>query len=286
MTVTAESLLALKIADVTQTYTEKEVILYALGIGLGQDPMDVSQLVYVYEKAGLKTLPTLPAVLAYSRISDMNLGLNYLKMVHGEQSVQIHKLPPVKGTVTARTRVEGVTDKGADKGAVVLITRELFDDTSGDHLATLAMTVFARGNGGIGSAGKAAPASHAIPEREPDAVITLKTLPQAALIYRLSGDINPLHADPAVAKAAGFPRPILHGLATYGVMGHAVMAGMCGYDSARIKSLVGRFSGPVYPGEEIAVSLWKDAEKISVRASVPARDAIVFTNGLAELTAA
>ena len=282
MATTLEHLLNLKIPEVRQTYTEKDVILYALGVGIGDEPTDEGQLAFVYEK-GLKTLPTFPAVLAAMRIRDMNLGLNYLKMVHGEQSIKVHKQPPVQGAVLARTRVANVLDKGSDKGAIVVVERELFDDANGDHLSTLAMTIFARGDGGIGSTVDSLPVPHPIPERDADTVCHLKTLPQAALIYRLCGDTNPLHAEPAVARSAGFDRPILHGLATYGVIGHALIKGICNYDPTKVLSLSGRFTGPVYPGEELEVSLWRDGNVVSIRAAVPSRNSIVFANGRAEL---
>jgi len=284
MAVSLDHLLNLKLPEMRQTYAEKDVILYALGIGLGDDPTDEAQLSFVYEKS-LKPLPTLSVVLAYARVRDMKLGLNYAKIVHGEQSLVVHKQPPVQGTVVARTRVAQVLDKGADKGALVVLERELFDEGNGDHLATTTMTAFARGDGGIGSSVDSLPAPHPIPERQADAVCAIKTLPQAALIYRLSGDTNPLHAEPAVARAAGFARPILHGLATYGIVGHALLKQVCHYDPSGIRSLAGRFSGPVYPGEELEVSFWRDGDVVSLRASVPARGAVVFANGRAELAA-
>lgn len=282
MAVTLEQLLGTQIPEKVMTYSHTDLILYALGIGLGADPLDVAQLRFVYEKE-LLVLPTAMVVLPYGRIADMNLGLDYLRLVHGEQWLTIHKLPPASGTVIGRTFIDGVVDKGADKGAVVVLRREVHDHESGEHLATVGQSLFARGDGGIGSSGQAPPDMGTIPDRAPDAVVDMPVSPRAALIYRLSGDINPLHADPAIAAKAGFERPILHGLATYGVMGHAVLRHACNYEPTRIKSLRGRFSAPVYPGDTISVSMWNVTGGVALTGTVKARDAVVFKNGFAEL---
>src|SRR5690606_12308315 len=247
-------------------------------------PMDESQLRFVYEK-NLLPLPTLPVVLGYTRIKDLPLGINYLKTVHGEQGIVLHKLPPVAGTTVTKSRIAGVQDKGADKGATIILRREVFDQANNDHIATIDMTLFCRGDGGIGSSIAEPAVPVVIPERDADVIVDMPTLPQAALIYRLSGDVNPLHAEPAVAKAAGFERPILHGLATYGIVGYAVTKSVCDGDPARIRSLNGRFSAPVFPGERIQVSLWREGKGVFIRAAVPERNAVVFNNGFAELVA-
>ncbi len=139
---------------------------------------------------------------------------------------------PLKGqdTVIGRTRIIEVIDKGAGKGALVLTEREITDKATGEPIATVTQTTFCRADGGFGGPPRAAPAPHELPSRAPDAVCDLATRPEAALIYRLSGDRNPLHADPAVAKQAGYPRPIMHGLGNFGIAGHAVLKTLCGYD--------------------------------------------------------
>lgn len=282
MATTLDQLLAATMPEVTQTYTEKDTILYALGLGLGADPLDESQLGFVYEKQ-LRALPTMAVVLGATRIKDLNLGLNYLKIVHGEQSLVMHKPLPAAGTVVTQSVIAGVLDKGAEKGAIVLLRREVFEKSSGDLLATVDMSIFARGDGGLGSSMAQAPAMGTVPERPADLVCDMPTSLRAALIYRLSGDLNPLHAEPAVARQAGFERPILHGLATYGVVGHAVVKHLCDNDPVRMKSLKGRFSAPVFPGECIQVSLWRGPGGVAIRASVLARNAVVFNNGFAEI---
>jgi acyl dehydratase len=157
------------------------------------------------------------------------------------------------------------------------------DKATGDLYATITQTTFARGDGGFGGPQRPSPAPHAIPERTPDAVCDLPTRPEMALIYRWNADMNPLHADPEIAKRAGFPRPILHGLATFGVAGHAILKTICGYDPARFKSIAGRFSAPVYPGETIRTEIWRDGEIVSFRARLVERDVIVLNNGKVEI---
>ncbi len=282
MATSLDQLLATEIPDVTHTYTEKDVMLYALGVGLGSEPLDESQLDFVYEKA-LKVLPTMPVVMGATRIRDLALGLNYLKIVHGEQSLTLHKTLPSSATVVTKSRIAGVLDKGADKGLVVILRREVFEQQSGELLATSDMSIFARGDGGIGSTVKEAPSMGVIPERPADLVVDMPTSQRAALIYRLSGDMNPLHADPAIARQAGFDRPILHGLATYGVVGYAVLKHVCNNDTGAFKSLRGRFSAPVFPGENIQVSLWRETGGVAIRATVPERNVVVFNNGFSDV---
>lgn len=282
MATTLEQLLSVPFADQIHAYTEKDTILYALGIGLGSDPMDEEQLRFVYEKR-LLPLPTLPAILGATRIRDLGLGIDYLKAVHGEQGLVLHRLPPVAGTTITKTRLKGVFDKGADKGAVIVLERVVSDASGGEPIATLAMTLFARGDGGIGSWGDPQPPVRKVPDRPADAVQEMPTAPQAALVYRLSGDLNPLHADPGVARKAGFARPILHGMCTYGVVGYAVVQAMCAGDPSRLRTLAGRFSAPAFPGERIQVQMWREPGGVALRASVPDRSAVVFDNGFAEL---
>lgn len=270
--------------EIEQTYTTKDSILYALGLGLGADPMDERQLRFVYED-GMAALPTMSVVLGYPGfwLKDPETGVDWVKVLHGEQGIIVHKPLPAEGTVVGRTRVTEIIDKGEGRGALILSERDVVDKASGDLLATLTSTTFARGDGGFGGPEGPSPKPHALPERDADEVCDLPTLPQAALIYRLSGDFNPLHADPKVAIAAGFERPILHGLCTLGVAGHALLKTVCGYDPARFKSMALRFSAPVYPGETIRTEIWRDDGVISFRSSVVERDVVVLNNGRAEV---
>ena len=277
-------LLALDIPDVEHTYAAKDCILYALGLGLGQDPMDENELAFVYEKS-LKVLPTFPVVQGYSAYTFRRpeLGITWTHVVHGEHAVRVHAPIAREGTVIGRTRILDVIDKGEGRGALIYSERRIIDKPSGALIATINQTTFCRADGGFGGDKRETPAPHAIPERAPDMVCDLTTRPEMALIYRLSGDINPLHAEPAFAHAGGYPRPILHGLATFGVAGHALLKSLCGYDPARLTAMAGRFSAPVFPGETIRTAIWCDGGVASFRARVVERDVIAINNGRAEI---
>ena len=274
--------------EVRQSYSARDTVLYALGVGLGADPLNEDELRYVFEESGsFSALPTMVVVLGspgfWSR--DPETGIDWVRILHGEQKLELHAPIPTAATITARTRVTGVADKGAGKGALILSERTLVDAATGTPLATLTSTTFARGNGGYGGPSDAMPQPHRLPDREPDTVCDLPTDDRAALIYRLSGDYNPLHASPSVARAAGFDKPILHGLCSLGVAGHALLRTCCGYDAGRLRAMQLRFSAPVYPGETIRTEIWQDGTEVSFRSRVIERDVVVLNNGRAELTA-
>ena len=283
---------ARKFQDVEHAYDEKDTMLYALGLGYGHDPMDEKQLQFVYEK-NLKALPTLPVVIASPGfwVKEPDSGIDWVRIVHGEQSLTVHKPLPVAGTVIGRLRITALVDKGEGKGALVYQERTLHEKSSNALLSTIHSVTFCRADGGFSAqpgngpkGGDPAPAPKpATPDTAPQAVCDLPTLPQAALIYRLCADRNPLHAEPAVATAAGFPRPILHGLATYGVAGHAILKTYCDYDPVRLKSLSLRFSSPVFPGETIRTEMWREANRVQFRAKVIERDIVVLSHGTAEI---
>ena len=284
MAIVYEKLLALKIPEIEHTYGPKDCMLYALGLGLGQDPMNEDELPFVYEK-NLKVLPTFALVQGYTPywLRNPESGVNWTKVVHGEQGLTLHRHVKPQGTVIGRTRVVEVIDKGDGKGALIFSERKVTDKSTGDLLATLKQTTFCRADGGFGGPPREAPAPHLLPERGPDITCDLATRPEMALIYRLSGDINPLHAEPEFARAAGFPRPILHGLATFGVAGHALLKSVCGYDPSRLTGMTGRFSAPIYPGETIRTEIWRDGNIASFRSCVVERDVIAINNGRAEI---
>jgi acyl dehydratase len=286
MTIVYEKLLAVRIPEVEQNYSPKDCMLYALGVGLGLDPVDENQLAFVYEKH-LKVLPTMAAVLGYPGFwtRELDTGIDWVKVLAGEYDLTLHRPLPPGGMIHSRTRVLDVVDKGAGKGAIVYSERVLTDKASGEQLATIVQTTFCRGDGGFGGPPRPQRPVHPIPDRAPDLVCDLSTRPEMALIYRLSADANPLHADPAVAKAAGFPRPILHGLGTFGVAGHAILKTQCGYDPARLKAIAGRFSAPVFPGETIRTEMWRDGHVVSFRARVLDRDVVAINHGRAEISA-
>jgi acyl dehydratase len=279
-----EKLVSYRIPEAEQHLTRRDTILYALGVGLGADPCDAQQLKYVYEDR-LVALPTMAIILGYPGAWHVqaDAGITRSHVVHGEQEFTIERPLPVEGTVVGTTEIEGVIDKGKDRGALVMTRTRVRDKTSGETYCSLASTTFCRADGGFGGPSGPVREPHGLPERTPDATCDLATLPQAALIYRLSGDYNPLHADPEYAKKAGFKMPILHGRCTFSIAGHALLKTCCGYDATRLKRMEGRFSSPVYPGETIRTEMWVDGGVVSFRSTVPSRNVTVLNNGRAEI---
>ena len=274
-----------KFEDNEQSYDVRDTMLYALGLGFGEDPMDEKELAYVYED-GLMAAPSMAVILGYPGfwVSDPKTGIDWKKVLHGEQWLDILKPLPVSGKVIGRTRIDKISDKGEGKGAVMYLTRDIIDAATGDTLAQVRMSTFCRGDGGFGGENLAGPKPAQLPDRAPDHVCDLTTLPRQALIYRLSGDYNPLHSDPNVARTAGFDRPILHGLATYGLAGRAILRTLCDYDATQLTGLDVRFSAPVYPGETVRFEIWQDGKEARFRATVPERNNIlVLNNGAARL---
>jgi acyl dehydratase len=265
-----------KLGSVTYTYTERDVMLYALGVGAGVD-----ELPFVYERE-LRVLPTFSVIASFPAM--LNLGgamqVNPAMVLHGEQRIELHSAIPTSGTLTTTPTITAVYDKG--KGAVVVVQTDTVDGR-GTLLFRNTAGIFARGEGGFGGDRGPSGARNVPPDRAPDRVITMKTLPQQALIYRLSGDMNPLHADPDFAKMGGFDRPILHGLCTFGHAGRAVLEAFCGNDPAKFRALEVRFSGVVFPGETITTSMWKVAPGKIVLTAATERGEAVLTGAAAEI---
>jgi acyl dehydratase len=284
----AARLLAWEFEAAVQAYTPRDAAIYALSIGLGADPMDAGQLRHVAPEHRPPAFPTMATVLARNTgfITDPSSGITPGMVVQGEQGLELFQPLPPEGRLRGRSRITDVVDKGAGKGAVIYHETDLLDDTTGALLARRWASAFARGDGGFGGSSAAPRRPHALPDRAPDAVVELPTLPNAALLYRLNGDMTPIHSDPEAARRAGFARPILHGLCTYAVAAHAVIRQFCGYDSTVLRAIDARFSAPLFPGETIAVELWRDGEIVSFRALVRARGARVLDNGRALLGAA
>ncbi len=279
-----ERLLAYPIPEVRQTLTRKNTMLYALSVGLGHDPMDEWQRRFTYER-DLVALPSMAVVLGYPGfwLGDPATTVDATKLLHGEQSLIIHRPLPVEGEVVGRTRITGLVDRGAGKGALLYSARDIIDAT-GTTLATLGSTTFLRGDGGFGGASGPVRQPHPVPERAHDATLALGTRPEQALLYRLNGDHNPLHADPAVAAKAGFPRPILHGLCTFGVVCHALLRLCCEGEPARLARMDLRFSAPVFPGETIETRVWDEGSgRFAFTARVVERDVAVIGNGQCEV---
>jgi acyl dehydratase len=283
MSLEPQRLLELPFEDIEQTIKARDVILYALGVGAGANPLDERELRFVYEE-NLHALPTMAAVLCspgFSWYQNPRNGIDWKRLLHGEQSIEIYSPLPTSGVIVGRTRVTEVIDRGEEKGALMTVERTLTDQASGGRLAKATAVMVLRGNGGFGGPSGPIAAPHVMPVRPPDLSITTATLPQAALIYRLSGDLNPLHVDPKVATAGGFKKPILHGLCTFGVVGRALIAGACDFDPTRLRTMRARFTSPTYPGETIRTDIWADGETVSFRATVVERDVVVLNNGCA-----
>jgi acyl dehydratase len=296
MTIDYDDMMQSGATGLAARYDEKDVMLYALGVGMGRDPLDEKQLPFVYENGGvsesngLKVVPTFASVIGRGEAPPerqrmpQKSSVNFALVVDGERRITFHKPLPSKCEVLADERMLAILDKGEGKGAVLVQERAVREAASGDKLFTIVSSIFARGDGGFGGSPTGGPALHELPERAPDLIQECDTRPDQAFLYALSGDRNPLHRDPAFAKMVGFPRPILHGLCSYGTACRAVLSTLAGYQPERIKQFDVRFSKPVFPGETLVVEMWLDGSTISYRASVKERPGIVvLNNGLCQL---
>jgi acyl dehydratase len=212
---------------------------------------------------------------------DPAVGLTPGQILHAEQGLVLHRALPSTATVTGVTRVTGLADKGHGRGALIYLERGVADSRTGERYATVTSTYYIRGGGGFGGQNEPAPPPHRLPDRLPDLQFDMPTMAQMALFYRLNGDLNPLHVDAAVAAEAGYPRPILHGLCTYAIAAHAVLRAVADDAPAAMQALQARFSAPVFPGETLAIRIWRDGAIVSFEASVKDRDVVVLTNGRA-----
>ena len=270
--------LAFRDDDHAFAYDDRDTMLYALAAGMARNPLDANELKFVYEGDGFVAMPTLAVVVARSLVA-RQLPINYAMVLHGEQFLTLHRPLPVAAEILADTRITHVLDKGAGKGALIYHQTVARLADGGAPLFTLGGSVFARGDGGFGGTAHGGPVPHTLPDRAPDHVHTTETRADQALLYRLTGDRNPLHADPAMATKAGFPVPILHGLCTYAIACRAVLASVCDYDPARIAGFDVRFTAPVFPGDVIETDIWVDARIVSFRCRVAARGVTVLSNG-------
>jgi acyl dehydratase len=241
-------------------YAARDTILYALTVGACTDPLDRRALRLVYEE-GLQALPSMACVLAHPGFwfRQPELGMDWVRLVHGEQRFHLRAPLPPEGEVLGRFRVTGVVDKGPGSGAL-LCFRKTLHGADGTELGSTDSTFLLRGDGGCGSYGEPAPELAAMPAATPHGAVEFATPPSAALYYRLNGDYNPLHADPEVARKAGFPRPILHGLCTYGVACQSLVRGVCGGEAGRLRGMAARFTKPVFPGETLRTEWWLGAD--------------------------
>jgi acyl dehydratase len=251
--------------QIDHSYTASDTILYALGVGAGLSAAkNRDDLAFVYEP-GLKALPTMAVVLAYPGFwsRDPKYGITWQKLLHVEQSIELHAPLPIEGRIRGEMTIDEIYDRGPDKGALLHVSRRVFDATNGLLLATVRQVNLLRADGGFGGKAGSPPAPNAIPDRVPDSTLALPTSVDQALIYRLSGDTNPLHADPAVAAAAGFDRPILHGLCSFAIAGRALLKTLCANEPGRMRRFDARFTSPVYPGETIETRMWRTGDGVA-----------------------
>ena len=260
-------------------YDWKDAVLYALGCGARRD----TELPYLYEKLGPRVLPTYAVVPAFDvnrEIFDVVAG-NMLGVVHGAQRITCHKAFPAKGRLTTVGKVAGLYD--LKRLATSVIATETHDE-AGDLVCETEWQIIYRLDGGFGGPPPPKTPRVKVPDRDPDFVVEESTTTEQALLYRLNGDLNPLHADPEIGEKAGFGNPILHGLCTYGYVGRAVLHAACDGDPARFKMLSGQFRNPVWPGDTLRTEGWKEDGRIVLRAATTAKPSdYVFSNAFAEV---
>lgn len=278
-----EELIAIEELDIERVYGDLETMLYAQSVGFGRDAVDRKELPYVYEQGELlRTVPTLASAI----VPDMfppNLGWDYSQVLHVEQRLQLYRPMPAAANLRLNKRVVDVFDRGASRGSMFLFEVEgrlAKDDTV---VFTVGATVMARGDSGFGAPSGTGPKPHRVPRRDPDLSCDTPTRKDQALLFRLNGDRNPLHADPDAAHDAGFDIPILHGLCTYGIACRAILQTICDYDHTLIEGFDARFSLPVLPGDTITTDMWQDGNVVSFQCSVKERDVIVLRNGKCKL---
>lgn len=280
MAIDYDHLMNYDIPEVRQRYGPQDLSLFGLSVGMGQDPMDMRQLPFVGGIADdIRAMPAIANVLGHPGfwIGNPDTGVNALKLVQGEQGLTLHNNIPTSGEIIAKTRVTGIVDKGEGRGALLYYEKVVRNAQDDSLLATCRGTTFLRGDGGFGGPTGPVKTTHPIPGTAPDHIFDSPTRPEQALLYRLNGDPNALHTDPRTAKKAGFERPILHGLATFGFAAHAVLAVLCDYDANRFGDMDARFTAFVYPGETLRTEIWNDG---SFRTRVIERDKIAINNGL------
>jgi len=271
-------LIGKKSAPTAFTYTWKDTVLYALGVGCKADDLD-----YLYVERGPRVLPTFGGVPSFASMLSVvsQLEVNLAMVVHGEQKIVLHREIPSSGTLSTISEVTGIYDKG--QGALVVVEAKT-TDSAGKPLFDNVFSIFVRGEGGFGGArGPEVPKAGPPADRKPDFEVTHTTSPEQAILYCLSGDLNPLHIDPDFANMAGFDRPILHGLCTYGHAGLAILKSACDGQVGRLKSFAARFSGVVLPGDTLTTHGWKINGGICVITTTTADGKVVLSNGIAEV---
>ncbi|WP_244789270.1 MaoC/PaaZ C-terminal domain-containing protein [Cupriavidus pauculus] len=281
MTINYVQVLGFEFPVMEQRITPRDLMLYALSVGYGSDPLDRTELPFVYEKE-LQATFTYPLVLGFLSLRTLDLGLDYKRIVHSGQRLELHESLPTEAHVICRARISEIWDLGAEKGAILRIVRTVVDRESGKLYATATMDAMCRGDGGFGGP-KAPPREPLGFSGQPTHVADHLVLPQQALFYRLMGDFNPLHVDPDVASAAGFPKPILHGLGTLGIGVREVLRFVKQKEMGSLSAIECRFTAPFFPGETLRTEIWTGTSALYFRCLSVERNIEVIGAGKAEL---
>ena len=274
---------ALRFEPISQTYDARDSALYALSLGMGEDPLDDDELPYVYEGRGPLAVPSQCVTLCWPPFwhRDPAAGINWRRILHGEQSFTLHRPLSVAGSVRAEHKIQSVEDKGVGRGAVVITSHDVSDVGGGELVATLRSAEFLRDEGGCGGFGMASWLTRPLPtDLAPAFTIDYRTSPQAALLYRqASRDYMPIHADPTIAREAGFARPISHGLNIFGLACRAALKHFAPGRPQRLNAMSARFTAPAYPGDTIRVELFETVDGVRFRARALDRDVVVLDRG-------
>ncbi len=282
-----DELMGMAPVTLEQSYTSKDSCIYALSVGCGVDPFDDWTRQFLGPLPMARTLPAMATVLAAPRLAAIGLGVTLSGVLHGSQGLISHADLPIDGRLRSQSRVTGVFDRGEGRGCLINMARELQDAENGTHYASLTMTFICRSDQVAGAPPVEKSAENALGDRAPDILVEVPTSTQSAQIFALTGDQNPLHMVPEVAARAGFPGPILHGVATYGLCAAFAERALCTdggtSSSRRLGAISGKFSAPVFPGETLELALWRDASGARIEARAPARGKVVFSDGRVEI---
>ena len=282
MPISARSLMSFPIPDVRRTVSTRDAILYALSTGYGSEPLDAMHLRRVEER-DLTVAPTLANVVADAGSWMGDAGVNWQQLVHAEHRLTIHAPVPLDTPLISRSQMRSIVDRGPDKGMFATFDRTISAADDDKIIATMSQTNACRGDGGCGSAGTPPEPLHPVPSRPCDTMLADTVPENAELLYRLNGDLNLLHVDPVYAAQAGFPRPILHGLCTFGYAGYAIGRALKKQDFADIGFMAARFTAVVFPGDTIEFEIWQEGEDVYFRARIPTRQTTALDHGNARL---
>ncbi|HEY0121615.1 MAG TPA: MaoC/PaaZ C-terminal domain-containing protein [Rhizobium sp.] len=283
MAVSLRSIMDFPIPEARQTVTARDAIFYALTVGYGTEPLDPSHLRRVQEE-DLRPAPTMANVIAHAGPWMKDAGVDWQRLVHSEHRLTIHRPLPLDTPLLSRSRMLSVVDRSPEKGMFATFERTIVTEPDETPVATIVQTNACRGDGGCGSAGTPPPPLPPTPDRTPDATFAIAVPEDAALLYRLNGDLNPLHSDPAYAARAGFPRPILHGLCTFGYAGYVIGRALGSDGIADVGFIAARFTAAVLPGDRLEFDIWREGQDIRFRARVPARAVTALDYGTARLS--